>query len=146
MRSALRLAASQMGHERVMVLGRDAVHFELSTINSGGERGAARGRVWPVRKRQQVGNRVVFGLRVTTLRGRLRGRERRRAVARTGKKRPKNGRRREFTLSASLVTGVFGRLAADRKAPRVGFEPTTNRLTAGCSTVELSGKNGECVG
>lgn len=27
----------------------------------------------------------------------------------------------------------------DEKAPRVGFEPTTNRLTAGCSTVELSG-------
>src|SRR5438094_2553324 len=26
------------------------------------------------------------------------------------------------------------------QAPRVGFEPTTNRLTAGCSTVELSGK------
>jgi site-specific DNA recombinase len=29
---------------------------------------------------------------------------------------------------------------AVQKAPRVGFEPTTNRLTAGCSTVELSGK------
>ncbi len=28
----------------------------------------------------------------------------------------------------------------DRKAPRVGLEPTTNRLTAGCSTIELSGK------
>jgi len=27
------------------------------------------------------------------------------------------------------------------KAPRVGLEPTTNRLTAGCSTIELSGKN-----
>ncbi len=26
------------------------------------------------------------------------------------------------------------------KAPRVGLEPTTNRLTAGCSTIELSGK------
>src|SRR5215813_1601035 len=25
------------------------------------------------------------------------------------------------------------------EAPRVGFEPTTNRLTAGCSTIELSG-------
>ena len=25
------------------------------------------------------------------------------------------------------------------KAPRVGLEPTTNRLTAGCSTIELSG-------
>ena len=27
-------------------------------------------------------------------------------------------------------------------APRVGLEPTTNRLTAGCSTIELSGING----
>ena len=27
------------------------------------------------------------------------------------------------------------------EAPRVGLEPTTNRLTAGCSTIELSGKN-----
>ena len=27
-----------------------------------------------------------------------------------------------------------------RTAPRVGLEPTTNRLTAGCSTIELSGK------
>src|SRR5262249_54248496 len=27
----------------------------------------------------------------------------------------------------------------DIKAPRVGLEPTTNRLTAGCSTIELSG-------
>jgi integrase len=26
------------------------------------------------------------------------------------------------------------------EAPRVGLEPTTNRLTAGCSTIELSGK------
>src|SRR5262245_52603606 len=25
------------------------------------------------------------------------------------------------------------------ETPRVGFEPTTNRLTAGCSTIELSG-------
>ena len=28
-------------------------------------------------------------------------------------------------------------LAERRLAPRVGFEPTTNRLTAGCSTAEL---------
>ena len=28
---------------------------------------------------------------------------------------------------------------AVEKAPRVGLEPTTNRLTAGCSTIELSG-------
>jgi integrase len=51
-----------------------------------------------------------------------------------------------------LATQVFTRPLADRcgrvttpdganeQAPRVGFEPTTNRLTAGCSTVELSGK------
>src|SRR5689334_312109 len=30
--------------------------------------------------------------------------------------------------------------AAKLSAPRVGLEPTTNRLTAGCSTIELSGK------
>src|SRR6516225_3839976 len=27
-------------------------------------------------------------------------------------------------------------------APRAGFEPATNRLTAGCSTAELPGTNG----
>jgi hypothetical protein len=27
-------------------------------------------------------------------------------------------------------------------APRAGFEPATNRLTAGCSTAELPGNNG----
>jgi hypothetical protein len=26
-------------------------------------------------------------------------------------------------------------------APRAGFEPATNRLTAGCSTTELPGNN-----
>ena len=31
------------------------------------------------------------------------------------------------------------RLGVIEKAPRVGLEPTTNRLTAGCSTIELSG-------
>src|SRR5262245_24625926 len=29
--------------------------------------------------------------------------------------------------------------ARSKLAPRVGFEPTTNRLTAGCSTAELPG-------
>jgi hypothetical protein len=29
-------------------------------------------------------------------------------------------------------------------APRAGFEPATNRLTAGCSTTELPG-NGACA-
>src|SRR5947209_8304784 len=28
-----------------------------------------------------------------------------------------------------------------RQAPRPGLEPGTNRLTAGCSTIELSGKS-----
>jgi hypothetical protein len=28
-------------------------------------------------------------------------------------------------------------------APRDGFEPSTNRLTAGCSTAELPGSKGE---
>jgi hypothetical protein len=32
----------------------------------------------------------------------------------------------------------------ERMAPRVGFEPTTYRLTAGCSTVELSRNIGKC--
>jgi hypothetical protein len=32
-------------------------------------------------------------------------------------------------LSASLVNSKCGRLAADFSAPRVGLEPTTNRLT-----------------
>lgn len=30
---------------------------------------------------------------------------------------------------------------AVQKAPRPGLEPGTNRLTAGCSTIELSGKD-----
>ena len=36
-----------------------------------------------------------------------------------------------------------------RMAPRAGFEPATNRLTAGCSTTELPGNGaaaGECLG
>jgi hypothetical protein len=32
--------------------------------------------------------------------------------------------------------------APQQMAPRVGFEPTTNRLTAGCSTAELPRNNG----
>ena len=31
-----------------------------------------------------------------------------------------------------------------RKAPRVGFEPTTSRLTVGCSTAELPGNGANC--
>jgi hypothetical protein len=30
-------------------------------------------------------------------------------------------------------------------APRAGFEPATNRLTAGCSTAELPGTNAVCA-
>ncbi|CDX52690.1 hypothetical protein MPL1032_150126 [Mesorhizobium plurifarium] len=30
-------------------------------------------------------------------------------------------------------------------APRAGFEPATNRLTAGCSTTELPGNGGSDV-
>ena len=37
--------------------------------------------------------------------------------------------------------GVGTNESAENQAPRVGFEPTTNRLTAGCSTIELSGKS-----
>lgn len=46
---------------------------------------------------------------------------------------------------APVVSGVCGSLPEDAKAykkgktPRVGLEPTTTRLTAGCSTIELSG-------
>src|SRR5262249_6567415 len=32
-------------------------------------------------------------------------------------------------------------LASTQLAPRVGLEPTTLRLTAGCSTIELSGSS-----
>ncbi|SRR5579871_526387 len=34
---------------------------------------------------------------------------------------------------------VCERLRKTRLAPRAGFEPATNRLTAGCSTTELPG-------
>src|SRR5579885_3869903 len=37
---------------------------------------------------------------------------------------------------------VCERLRKTRLAPRAGFEPATNRLTAGCSTTELPGKMG----
>ena len=30
-------------------------------------------------------------------------------------------------------------------APRAGFEPATNRLTAGCSTAELPGTTASCA-
>ena len=100
MRSALRIAASPRGHERGIVLGCDPANPVRSRVNSGVARGAVRGRVWPVRRLQHAGNRVVFGRRVTTLVGHWRGRDQRRAVAKTRKKRPGNGRRRELTLSA----------------------------------------------
>ena len=34
---------------------------------------------------------------------------------------------------------VIGKVFGDFMAPRIGFEPMTYRLTAGCSTAELSG-------
>lgn len=37
-----------------------------------------------------------------------------------------------------VLTGPSLVRMVDEKAPRVGFEPTTRRLTAGCSTIELS--------
>ena len=48
------------------------------------------------------------------------------------------------TRSLSATRQARGRarsLSVNRLAPRVGLEPTTNRLTAGCSTIELSGKS-----
>lgn len=44
---------------------------------------------------------------------------------------PEEGNPAQLTEDAAVCTGV-------RLAPRVGFEPTTRRLTAGCSTIELS--------
>ena len=38
-----------------------------------------------------------------------------------------------------VATRVPGCSLQTHNAPRVGLEPTTNRLTAGCSTIELSG-------
>ena len=52
------------------------------------------------------------------------------------------------TRSISATTQAHGRarsLSVNRLAPRVGLEPTTLRLTAGCSTIELSG-SGDVVG
>src|SRR5262245_50882389 len=45
---------------------------------------------------------------------------------------------REVFSRGARLTSLAPTLVADRSAPRVGFEPTTRRLTAGCSTVELS--------
>ena len=40
----------------------------------------------------------------------------------------------------SLYTNIFiVKIYGNKMAPRVGFEPTTLRLTAECSTAELSG-------
>lgn len=43
----------------------------------------------------------------------------------------------EVTLRRDLLTESTCRLARKRQAPQVGLEPTTSRLTAGCSTIEL---------
>lgn len=37
------------------------------------------------------------------------------------------------------TNAVSARIAREGKTPRVGLEPTTTRLTAGCSTIELAG-------
>ena len=43
-------------------------------------------------------------------------------------------------LPISRLYGIVcERLRRGRLAPRAGFEPATNRLTAGCSTTELPG-------
>lgn len=47
---------------------------------------------------------------------------------------PRKGSGDRAVLTENDVVRQFG-----EKAPRVGLEPTTNRLTAGCSTIELSG-------
>ena len=45
--------------------------------------------------------------------------------------------RHQFAFSSLISCGHCGR----EMAPRVGLEPTTLRLTAGCSTIELSGSD-----
>src|SRR5207248_2466958 len=50
------------------------------------------------------------------------------------RKRKNPGRSR---ARGSALTGGCVSFAPEIKAPRVGFEPTTSRLTAGCSTIEL---------
>ena len=51
---------------------------------------------------------------------------------------PKTAPRIHEITDAGTDRPIEGRLA-----PRVGFEPTTNRLTAGCSTAELPGSRAE---
>lgn len=49
-----------------------------------------------------------------------------------------NAKRREAKpLGVCLVTRLAFSYAQQDGTPRVGFEPTTRRLTAGCSTIEL---------
>jgi hypothetical protein len=49
-------------------------------------------------------------------------------------------------LPISRSYGIVGeRLRKGRLAPRAGFEPATNRLTAGCSTAELPGNDARSV-
>ena len=43
------------------------------------------------------------------------------------------------TITGSYLSGFLRMIPNQYMAPRVGFEPTTYRLTAGCSTAELSG-------
>jgi hypothetical protein len=58
---------------------------------------------------------------------------------------PANGKNLARWVSPSLFT--FGRVriqlkGSKKKAPQVGLEPTTLRLTAGCSAIELLRSNG----
>ena len=88
-----------------------------------GEFGAERGN--------SVGETDAFGAVFGPLsRGLWRGRDRRPKGAKSRGKGRRNGERREFTLSASRVNCWVGSFAPDGQAPRVGLEPTTNRLTA----------------
>jgi hypothetical protein len=61
--------ACQVGPARGIVLRWDRAYWGGARVNSGEPRGAEGGRVWRVRRRQQAGNRVVFGRRKAALLG-----------------------------------------------------------------------------
>jgi hypothetical protein len=42
-----------------------------------------------------------------------------------------------FAVHGPIVRSVGGGASRDKMAPEVGLEPTTTRLTAACSTIEL---------
>src|SRR5271170_5407683 len=53
----------------------------------------------------------------------------------------RHGARRDFRLGPRLKGPASSAKRSTNLAPRAGFEPATNRLTAGCSTAELPGKS-----